>query len=1428
MGQNFCSLREKWHKSAVELWLLAVHVACHGPVPRASFYRADTKARLVSEVVLLGGNVWGVRVQNRVGLRPGAPYRQTYESLHKIVSQILPGLVINCIIAKRQDLHEAHKKSKEKERRVAASQWKMDVQPLVSSSEWLQLHGLKRNKLSLSQILSKIGFQHRQDYVTTLGKPVASRYADGLFPQYKRAQDGSVYNLTAKKELILHFVDCLTAAIELYKQRMEWLTSESRQIFGVIQEECIVIVLDFGTAAPTEFDLCRDALSMVLVEQVAQIAKFNLIRAAQDLLKWQQKSTPVSEHTVKSAVTWLWKLDPMTAASPASSVEALLEAMSDEAIEAVYYFAVGDVSVDTKQLLLETVSHGPCPVNIVSFNAREDETIVFLKELSRLASGRFHAFAEKNDSRDATGPALKCEEDGKGLTALNYRKVKGRIPLVAGVCEDVFLVWKELEEAKSTVREVQKILAESDEPASQDATKADDPLEKHASDKYLSSEKWLQKYGLKAQKLTLYDVLADCTFRHAEGIVDIKTKPEDESSQTDAETKRKVINAKYCDKFVHTFWKDGSVVHIYVSTEKYKQYKEKMRTALGQVEERIKWLQQGSRGLFGNVFEDNIYILIDISESMKDKMPLVKEKICQLIQEQLRHKKRFNCVKFSAQAVAWQEKLAEVNEENLQDAWLWIKGLEVGGSTNTLRALQIALADTDTEAIYLLTDGRPDQPPETILIQVHLQRKIPIHTVSFNCDDIEANKFLYELSTETGGRFRYYNIYLTDGDAAEFIISEDIDILKRELEQGERDLEKMKTIHAECMMMDSYSGENNPENNSQQQTHPVSSVTEHAEELSTALSSRPCCASVEPALTPCQQIWQTTCDSPVQRKKALYAEQTKTSLLRILSQSVKSRAGSPEEGISNEKKRFSVKKSKKCPAIFKDLKMQETVKGTSKSSLDISSSLWLKTHGLVARRLTIMDALAPTAVPHGTKYIPVLDKHVFSKVFDEILPLAHVSNDTKQITLINPQAVNLDAYKEKLEQAIKSYERRLNLIVWRALSQEERDKFKEDGPVQYMQHKEALLESLENLGWPISCEDVVLLEDEILAALTYKQQASDLQKAVKKETEKSSESQISNNKKKLQEETMKSKSKKRPKGQVFGTHKSQKVIARSDVTGFYYPGTVIKNISSTCALVDFKNGGTCIVPVKFTIPVGGAMPCPYLQVGDYVFAKTGTQRGNEYYAPAIVIATPKRVEIGGKLYTVLMFNNRKEHCLRSELIKISQTKYDFSCRYIRIMQMVEYVTLDRETTKPFLEDEEGVAKKNPVKEDKGKKKKKSRAEDNKHTKERMLDSNDFLFVSRRQVKQKRRNSLPSNEEEYEASSFSVSSFWCSSRHQTLPSLRTSPASSPKDPCCLNSPAVEKFPEPGKSNITRIIRVNIEQQRLARKPQHHCSKHRKQI
>lgn len=47
-----------------------------------------------------------------------------------------------------------------------------------------------------------------------------------------------------------------------------------------------------------------------------------------------------------------------------------------------------------------------------------------------------------------------------------------------------------------------------------------------------------------------------------------------------------------------------------------------------------------------------------------------------------------------------------------------------------------------------------------------------------------------------------------------------------------------------------------------------------------------------------------------------------------------------------------------------------------------------------------------------------------------------------------------------------------------------------------------------------------------------------------------------------------------------------------------------------------------------------------------MLARTGSKAENEYYAPAIVIAPPERVEAGDKLYTLLMFNNKEVSNLR--------------------------------------------------------------------------------------------------------------------------------------------------------------------------------------
>ena len=59
--------------------------------------------------------------------------------------------------------------------------------------------------------------------------------------------------------------------------------------------------------------------------------------------------------------------------------------------------------------------------------------------------------------------------------------------------------------------------------------------------------------------------------------------------------------------------------------------------------------------------------------------------------------------------------------------------------------LQQAFCDLELEAIYLLSDGKPDTSTQHVLkevAQMNEHRQLKIHTMSFHCEDKSANSFL--------------------------------------------------------------------------------------------------------------------------------------------------------------------------------------------------------------------------------------------------------------------------------------------------------------------------------------------------------------------------------------------------------------------------------------------------------------------------------------------------------------------------------------------------------------------------------------------------------------------------------------------------------------------------------------------------------------
>lgn len=1019
-------------------------------------------------------------------------------------------------------------------KKTPSKEWELDVRALISTRKWLLNYGLNKNKLTIQQILPVIGFRMSEDFDPTLRRPVSSRYAEGLFQQLMRS-DGKMFNVTCGREKLKQIESRLEQALHLYKRRLEWLTSESRRLFGVIEEKAITIVLDIRNMSPQQFDLYRMALERVMYEQVTQIAKFNLIRADNNITMYQDHCVPVTHDTVEKAIKWLWSLDRLASVSSTACVEAVLRAIEDKQNEAVYLYTEGSSVDSCRGLLKEKVcaaKHKP-PIHCVSYNCENSDTVRFLRELSDAAGGKCHVYAVIMEMDSYEG--LPVDPNTNKANILLKKKTFGGIPPGAGVREDILLLFQEMEEARNNLIQIKKLIGMTPEPnivleSAFESELAPQVDTERINEQYMSSRHWLDKHGLAAKKLELFDALSSVAFHHRDGVVDLQSHPLDEY-QTDALRYKKLVNAKYCDRFPVVRWKDGKVVHVQVTPELHRTYEQKMLVALRAVQNRIDWLNQGSRALFGTIIEDQIYIVIDTSESMVPSIQYVKDKLFLLMQEQLRHKMKFNLIAFNTKAQVWQNRLVDVTETSLEGAWRWIQGLTCWGSTNTYSALQHALSDPGTQAIYLLTDGRPDQPPKSIIAQVQMQHSVPVHTISFNCNDADANHFLYDLARATGGRYHYFSEKGEDVEGPESFESEDIMLLKDELRRGMENLDKVAELRDECAKLSWRKEIDDLKRCSRRHPMPgtdrVSAVPSmDPQDLYRSHTPtpppRPSSAPPDREHTPTPPIRVTTsvesrsftlakrrprsaarpssAKGPV--RPPLAAGHTRTSLLRTLNSQGKFSSDEwllPETRQLFEKQAARQKKLAQVEAREeRALQRRPRSRRFSTKVRKMSSRQWLQRNGLVARKLTLLDALAPTVIPHKSKYVPILDKHVLAKVFDEVLPIAHVSNRSKhQIKLINPNGVNLRAYEEKLERVIDLYNRRLDALVWDAVPKDIRDEEFGDieGPVSFLNNREWFMQALKEANWPLKEEDIILLEEEIAKGQRYLQQSKDLRRS---------------------------------------------------------------------------------------------------------------------------------------------------------------------------------------------------------------------------------------------------------------------------------------------------------------------------------------------
>ncbi|CAF0922263.1 unnamed protein product [Rotaria sordida] len=1203
----------------------------------------------------------------------------------------------------------------------------------LKSSEWLQRYGLKAQKLTFDQILQQIGLKRIENFNASRGKTVDTKYAGNIYHEIQQ-DNGDRYVLTCRPEKLAEYRYRLIRMLNLLRKRLTFITSGSRRAFGIIGEPSVCFVCDCKTSDQRILNQFQTILISLFKEQVTKIKRFNIIWVSNDNEQFQQQPIDVTSTTIDQAIDWISNRKCLRSKiSMSATCEAMLKAFNN-AVHSIYLISEGTSSDSAREMLRDNIvktrlsSKAPIPIHVVSLFCHNNDTETFLQSIAQTADGSYMSYKINNEIID-----LKSSSNVNDPTRIKLQDNKlqfGTNPLIPKTEHptDTSLIYKEIIQCQNIIDRLEKILGsvrdenvnpiqKIDTTKSLDSINTSNKINKNENnlqrslviqssalfnndEKDMASIDWLKIYGINAQKLDFFSVLQSAALQHCDGVVTSLKSTDSvngKNNYTQAISKDKLINAKYCDQFAHVTWPDGTIRHVYVTPELYRDYERRMKALLEKVKARLQWLKKGSRDIFGTIIENNIYLLIDTSKSMQDHLTFLKEKLRLLIQDQLFSKERINIVSFNTTINPWRDRLTKINTSIINSQLQpWIDGLYAEGSTNTLAAIRYAFADPSTEAIYLLTDGRPDQNERHILSQVQYRQKLPIHTIAFNCQDSTANQFLFDLAKQTGGRFHAFNYGFENELSIEIPESEDISYLKQELAHGEKDLQRIADLRDECISR-AWSHDN------VQTTYPSLQVNE----LSVSLPFRN-----YQTLDMTLQSGSSTMSQRIDRKKRSSISSNRKrktkSATRLFEQTNTNNLNysqwllpETEEYLRNsDRKRqyTSIIENEEQPQAL----LTESTKKLPTPFDEVNS--YLKKNSLVSRHLTIFDVLHPISVPvKEPHHVQVIDRYVLAKVWDDILPLTYASNVNK-LRLVNHYAVNLEQYEIKLKDLITDYyqftskfiwkclndedkqrvgphiywislskedqykyaqeitkeehknEGALELFVWRKLNVEEQNNLLQKPPIYDEKTENLLKNALQNAEVESALQGVMRMDVEIKRAIKFLQISTDIRRHQKRTNTES--------KQKLeQKQIIKRKS---SMNQSIG----KRVICRYDGDGYFYTGTIQKNQDGRIVVlfdmdIEQEASGHTLLPLN------NSNSQLILFLLDYVLVRQ-IKEMEEYWVPGVVSCLPSSYVLPSNLYMIQIYdpNPKQIYVHRKDIIRITLGLFQRSVLYLENINQI--------------------------------------------------------------------------------------------------------------------------------------------------------------
>ncbi|XP_032929985.1 von Willebrand factor A domain-containing protein 3A isoform X1 [Catharus ustulatus] len=266
---------------------------------------------------------------------------------------------------------------------------------ICSSKEWLTKYSIKKLKLDLPRLM--LGCTHQKKTVECLHKKVSAKYCS-IFPSAEI--NGVVKHLQLHPKELETYTEQLEKVLQRYIQRVQWLLSGSRRLFGTILEANVCVLIDTsGSMSPYLPSVTKELTSLIWEQLRKNEARFNLLRFAENIESWKEYLVEATDGSCHDAVQWA---STYHAHGTSCILAALQKALSFQGVKALYLLTDGKPDTSCSLILKEIeelIKKQDIKIHTICFSCADRGAVEFLKKLASQTGGRFHCSSGGEDGQ---------------------------------------------------------------------------------------------------------------------------------------------------------------------------------------------------------------------------------------------------------------------------------------------------------------------------------------------------------------------------------------------------------------------------------------------------------------------------------------------------------------------------------------------------------------------------------------------------------------------------------------------------------------------------------------------------------------------------------------------------------------------------------------------------------------------------------------------------------------------------------------------------------------------------------------------------------------------------------------------------------------------------------------------------------------------